>query len=163
MKKFTSLFFALLLVAGLSCKKSQTTATTLTITITDGSNSIGAAAATVYLYDSAAAVTSNTPKYTVTADQNGIATITITFSSQYFVIAQKAGQKNYYNGLIPVGTFKSTTDVQDSPAQTPPGIVGGVKFQDTNGDGAITTADDVPPPAVTIKANTANSFNATIY
>lgn len=163
MKKFTGLFFLGLLVAGLSCKKSQTTATTLTITVTDGAANSVAAAATVYLYESSAAVTANTPKYTTTTDQNGKATITIAYLSQYFVIAQKGAEKNYFSGLIPAGIFKTQADIQDNPVQTPPGVIGGVRFQDTNGDGAITTADDVAAPSANITANTANSFGTTVY
>jgi hypothetical protein len=163
MNKPVAIILSILLMAGFSCKKSQTATTTLNVTVTDGSTGSPAAGASVFLFDSSTAVTSNMPKYSATTDQNGKVSITIAFLSQYFVIAQKAGEKNYYSGLIPVGIFKTQTDIQDSPAQTPPGVIGGVKFQDTNGDGAITVADDAPAPSASIVANTANSFSATIY
>jgi len=164
MKKLTALFSAILLITGLSCKKSQTsTSTSLTVTVTDGRTGSPAAGASVYLYNSAAAVTGNSPQYTATTDQSGKANITVAFVSQYFVVAQNATEKNYYNGLIPIGIFTTQTDIQDSPAQTPAGVIGGVKFKDTNGDGAITAADDGPPPAASITANTSNSFSTAIY
>jgi len=115
------------------------------------------------LFDSSAGVLSNSPKYSATTDQSGKASITIAFVSQYFVVAQNATGKNYYSGLIPTGIFETQTEIQDSPAQTPAGVIGGVKFQDTNGDGVITAADDVSAPVVSITANTKNSFSTTIY
>jgi hypothetical protein len=162
MQKLTIFFFLILLIAGLSCKKSQTS-TTLIVTVTDGRTGSVAAGASVFLYDSSAGVASNSPKYSATTDQNGKVSITIAFVSQYFVVAQNANEKNYYGGLIPTGIFKTQTDIQDSPAQTPSAVIGSVKFQDTNGDGAITAADDVPAPSASIAANTANSFSTTIY
>lgn len=162
MQKLTALFFSIWLITGLSCKKSQTS-TTLAVTVTDGRTGSPAAGVSVFLYDSSAAVISNTPKYSATTDQSGKANIAIAFLSQYFVVAQNATEKNYYGGLAPIGIFTTQTDIQDSPAQTPAGVVGGVKFRDTNGDGIITAADDVPAPAASITANTTNSFSTTIY
>jgi hypothetical protein len=162
MQRVTIFFFLGLLITGLSCKKGQTV-TTLTVTVTDGRTGAPAAGASVLLYDSSSGVASNAAKYSATTDQSGKATITIAFLSQYFVIAQQASEKNYYSGLIPTGIFKTQADIQFTPAQTPPAAIGGVKFQDTNGDGVVNAQDDGPPPAASIAANTTNLFSTTIY
>jgi len=165
MKKLQLLFIA---ITVLSCKKAETpapaeAATTVAVTVTDGSTGVAATGATVLLYDSADAVASNTSKYTATTDQTGTVKITVAYISQYFVIAQKGSEKNYYSGLIPIGIFKTQTDIQNSAIQTPPAVIGGVKFQDTNGDGRISAADDVSAPNIKVTANTNNAISTTIY
>lgn len=165
MQKFKFICFAMSALVMFSCKKSQTTvtATTVQISVTDGVNNDAATAATVYLYDSADALSSNTPKYTGTTDQNGKVTITVAYTSQYLVVAQKGVEKNYFSGLIPIGIFTSATEIADSPIQTPAAVVGDVKFLDTNGDGMISSQDDVTAPAISITAKTSNAFATTIY
>jgi hypothetical protein len=165
MKKIQLLFIA---IAVLSCKKTETAAppaaaTTVEVTVTDGRTGTAASGATVLLYDSADAVTSNTSKYTATTDQTGAVKIPVAYIAQYFVIAQKGSEKNYYNGLIPTGIFKTQADIQNSAIQTPAAVIGGVNFQDTNGDGRITAADDVSPPDIKVTANANNAISTSIY
>ena len=162
MKKLHPFFLIILLTAALSCKKSQN-ATTLEITVVDGVTGMPAAGATVNLYGHAADVTGGSPVFSLTTDQTGKVKLPVDHPNQFFIIAFKAAERNYYNGLIPVGIFKTQADIQDSPAQTPSAIIGGVKFKDTNGDGAITSADDTTPPSNYITAYINNTFSATIY
>jgi len=162
MKKIQLLL--LLVTVLLSCKKAETkTATTVEVSVTDGSTGSVAGGATVNLYESVSAVTGNTPKYTQTTDQSGKAKISVAYLSQYYVLVQKGNEKNYYSGLIPVGIFKTQTDIQNSPVQKPAAVIGGVKFQDTNGDGKIDALDDVSAPVVSVSANTNNTFSTTVY
>jgi hypothetical protein len=163
MKKLNIFFLTVLVTAVLSCKKNNTPVTTLEITVVDGATGSSAAGAAVMLYGTAGDAASGSPKYSGTADQSGKVKFTVSYLRQYFVLAVKTTEKNYYNGLIPTGIFKTQTEIQNSPAQTPSAVIGGVKFQDTNGDGAITAADDVAPPSVSITANTNNTFTTTIY
>ena len=169
MKKKTLFLFAIIIATVLSCSKNKTVtptpaaATTVEVTVNEGRAGTAAANATVYLYQSQDSVTSNTPKYTQVTDQNNQAKITVTYQAQYFVVVKKGTESNYYNGLIPVGIFASQTDIDDSPNQIPAGVIGGVKYQDTNGDGRITSADDVSAPTVSLKAGTNNLFTTTVY
>ncbi|MCR8560994.1 hypothetical protein KXD93_25275 [Mucilaginibacter sp. BJC16-A38] len=164
MKKLQILLFTLMAIALLSCTKDQTkTGTTVEISVVDGSTGSAAAGATVSLYESSAAINSNTPKYTQTTDQTGKAKIGVAYLSQYYVTAQLGSKKNYYNGFLPVGIFKTQTDIQNSAIQTPAAVIGSVKFQDTNGDGKISAADDVAAPSVSLTVNTNTTFTTTVY
>jgi hypothetical protein len=155
-------FFIVCLSSVVSCNKNSNT-TTVNIIVTDGDSGTAANNATVYLYDSGAAVATNSPKYTQGTDQSGKAKITVASLSTYFIVVQKGTEKNYYGGYIPVGIFKSQTDIDDNPRQTPPAVVGGVKFKDVNGDGQINSQDITPMPSINIVANTNNSESVTIY
>lgn len=159
MQKLKVLFFAAIIVSTFSCKKS-TTATTLEVTV--GSSGAAAGGATVNLYESAAAI-SGSPKYSQVTDAAGKTKFNVAFISKYYVIVKKGSATNYYNGYIPVGIFASQTDINDSPGQTPPGVVGGVKFYDTNHDGVINASDIVSAPSVDIAANANSTFNSAIY
>jgi hypothetical protein len=169
MKHLKSLFILVVFSTTLSCsRKNGTSVTTVDVMVTDGASWTAASGATVYLYDSSNAVTSNLPKYTQTTDSKGDVKFTVVYSGQYYVVAQKVvaqkgNAKNYYNGLIPVGIFQSQTEIRNSPAQNPPAVVGGIKFRDTNGDGVVNASDNTPPPAVALTANTNNTFTTTIY
>jgi hypothetical protein len=165
MKDLNVLLFTFMVITLVSCGKTNDaiTATMVQVTVTDGSTGSVTSGATVSLYNSTSAVTSNAPAYTQTTDQSGKAQFSVLYVSQYYVIVQKANEKNYYSGLIPIGLFKSTADIQNSPIQSPAGVVGGVKFQDTNGDGIINASDDVAVPSVTLTQTGINTFSTAIY
>lgn len=166
MQNFKALFFTALALLFISCAGNVTpspTPTTIDIAVINGGDSTVAAGATVSIYDSLKSVTSNIPAYKSVTDQSGKLRLTVSFVNQYFIIVQKGNASNYYGGLIPIGVFKSQAEIQGSPAQTPAAVVGGIKFQDTNGDGRITSADEVAPPYLPMKIHTDNVFNAAIY
>ena len=166
MQNLKALFFTALAILFLSCNGNVTpspTPTTIDIAVVNGSDSTIAAGATVSLYDSLKSVTRNIPSYKSVTDQSGKLRLTVSFLNQYFVIIQKGNESNYYGGLIPIGVFKSLAEIQESPAQAPAGVVGGVKFQDTNGDGRITSADEVAPPLLPMKIHTDNVLKTAIY
>jgi hypothetical protein len=166
LKTLLTAFITITCVASCSKKNDAATtpsATTVEVTVTDGSSGSTSTGATVSLYESTTAVTNNTPKYTQATDQTGKAKITVDFLSQYYIVVQKGTAKNFYSGLIPVGLFKSAADIAASPIQSPAGAVGGVKYQDSNGDGKIDKLDYVNPPAITLKANTNTTAAVTIY
>lgn len=169
MKKNTLFLFTVIVATALSCSKSKTVtptpaaATTVEVTVDEGRTGTAAATATVYLYQSQDSVTSNTPKYTQTTDQNNTAKITVAYQPQYFVVVKKGTESNYYSGLIPIGIFATQTDIDSSPFQSPAGVIGGVKYQDTNGDGKIDSKDDAAAPTVSVKVSTNNTFTTTVY
>src|ERR1700761_1809736 len=164
MSKIT-VFFLISAVLLISCKKETANNTTsLTIKVIDGRTNAPTAGATVNLFTSYNSVIGTIYKTPLTTDANGTVNITVEAGvSQLYVIVQKNSEWNYYNGLIPVGIFGSTADIANSPVQDPAGVVGGVQFKDTNGDGKIHASDDVLPPVVDITANTTNTINTTIY
>ncbi|MEO6522565.1 MAG: hypothetical protein ABIN91_12855 [Mucilaginibacter sp.] len=145
-------------------QKTETeVATTVLITVADGRTGSAAATATVNLYTDMAGVNNNTPKYTQTTDQNNQVNITVDYLSQYYVVVIKGTAKNYYSGFKPIGIFQSQTDINSSPIQSPAGTVGGVKYQDTNGDGIINNNDKVDAPVITLQQNTKNTQTVTVY
>jgi hypothetical protein len=162
MQKLKVLFFAAIIASTFSCKKSVT-ATTLEVTVTGGSSGAVSSGATVNLYESAAAAISGSPKYSQVTDATGKTKFNVAVISKYYVIVKKGSATNYYNGYIPVGIFTSQTDINNSPGQTPPGVVGGLKFYDTNHDGVINAPDVVSAPSVDITANINNTFGSAIY
>lgn len=107
-KSFVIVFVIFTLTQSFTCGKKEdapTPTTTVEILVKDGnswstSNTVLSAAGgtTVYLYATEADVTGNTPKYTATTDQNGIAKISVDFQSQYFLKAQKGDAKNMITG-----------------------------------------------------------------
>lgn len=166
MKSLKALLFFIIPLAMVSCsKKSGTTApaTTIEVAVSEGNDKAVSVGATVELYESVASVAANTAKYTQTTNASGKAVFTVAYLPKYYVVAHKGTARNFYAGYIPIGIFTSDTEVSYSPAQTPPGVVGGVKFQDTNHDGAITAADVVTAPSVDVMANSNTFFNVAIY
>lgn len=166
MKSLKALVFFIIPLAMTSCsKKSGTavTATTIEVAVSEGNNKDVSVGTTVELYESVAAVAANTPKYTQTTNVSGKAVFTVVYLSKYYVVAHKGTERNFYAGYIPIGTFTSDTEISYSPAQTPPGVVGGVKFQDTNHDGVINSSDVVAAPSVEVIANSNTFFNVAIY
>jgi hypothetical protein len=174
MTKLKLLLLAAPLLAMSSCLKNDdsnngtgttttTTGTTVAIKVVDGHSGVAVPGAAVSLYATSADVTANTPTYSLTTDQTGVAQSPVNFVSQYYVIAQKEGEKNYYSGLIPVGLFTSTAEIQSSAIQTPAATIGSVKFQDTNGDGVISALDDTTPPPLALMNDKANTFTVTVY
>jgi hypothetical protein len=159
------LLFLLAVMAFLSCNKNpvENVKTTVQIYVMTSSQT-AASGASVKLYEGLTDLSNNTPAATGIADANGMVTITIGIPrSSYFLIAQKGTMSNYYNGLIPIGTFQSQADIQNSPSQTPPGTIGAVKFSDTNGDGVINAADNVSPPFISVMRNANSAFSVVIY
>ncbi len=173
MTKLKLLLIAVPLLAISSCLKNDdsnngtstttTTGTTVAIKVVDGHSGVAVPGAAVSLYATSADVTANTPTYSLTTDQTGVAESPVTFVSQYYVIAQKESEKNYYSGLIPIGLFTSTAEIQSSAIQTPAATIGSVKFQDTNGDGVISALDDTTPPPLALMKDKTNTFTVTIY
>jgi hypothetical protein len=137
--------------------------TTVQITVADGRTGAAAGSATVNLYADMTAVNNNTPKYTQITDQNNQAKFTVDYLSKYYVVVTKGTAKNYYSGLVPIGIFQSQADINNSPAQNPPGTVGGVKYQDTNEDGIINNNDKTDAPFITLTQSTNNTQTITVY
>jgi hypothetical protein len=144
-----------------SCRKE--TSPSVEITVINGATNAISAGATIKLYSSTDAVTSNNAQYIKTTDVGGKVKFNVTHQSQYYIIVENGTAKNFYSGLIPTAIFKTQADINNSPHQTPAGVIGGIKFQDTNGDGAITVQDNVVAPSIMLTSQTTNSFNVTIY
>lgn len=153
-KSFVIIFIIFTLTQSFTCGKKEDAptppATTVEILVKDGnswstSNTALSVAggATVYLYATEADVTNNTPKYTATTDQNGIAKVSVDFQSQYFLKAQKGDAKNMINGLLIIGIFQSQAEIDASPYQTPAPAAGSPRFLDTNRDDIITAQDKI--------------------
>jgi len=153
MKKVLIILIGIVIITqSFTCNKKDDTVTpttTVEITVKDG-NSWSASntslsissAATINLYATQTDVTNNTPKYTATTDQTGVAKIPVNFQSQYLLTVQKGNAKNIINGLLVIGTFQSQAEIANSASQAT-AVVGGPKFADVNGDGKIDSNDKV--------------------
>jgi len=146
---------------GTACYKPPAD-TVVEINVYNGSTAI-TGVATVSLYRSMADVTNNSPAYTQTVGYDNYVDITVAYLSQYYVVVTRGAAKNYYAGFLPVGIFQSQTDINSSPAQTPAGTVGGVKFKDVNGDGVINNSDKTDAPAVFLTKSTTTYQGVTVY
>ena len=119
--------------------------------------------ATIFLYATQADITINTPKYTSIIDQSGLVKIPVVFQVGYFLIVKKGKASNLYNGYLIKGIFQSQASIQSSAFQNPAGTVGGLQFEDVNGDGIINTSDKVTGSYVTAIENQQVSVTALIY
>lgn len=99
--------------------------------------------ATIKIYETQTAIINNSsPKYTVTTDQSGKASLPVDFRNLYFFTVQKGNAKNVINGLLIIGIFQTQSEIQSSPYQTPNPTIGSPKFLDTDGDGIIRSPMD---------------------
>ena len=96
--------------------------------------------------------------YSVTTDNNGVATFSGVRPGAYYVVASKGPVNNVfnvYNETLNNAYFGYTSDnVIDS--------IGNIKWKDLNGDGIITSLDMVAVPALTIQATKDSSSNGII-
>jgi hypothetical protein len=165
--KYTSLLLSGCLAASFlfsSCDKEGSTTSNVDITVTDGSTGKPSAGATVKLYDDVNKPnTGEAPAYTLTADASGHVTASVAYIGGYYIVAENGARKSYYNGLIPVGIFKTQADIDNSPKQTPAGTIGAVMYKDSNADGAITDADKTHAPILFLEAGQTLVYGATIY
>lgn len=147
-----------------SCDKEGPSTSTVAITVTNGLTGAAAAGATVKLYDDVNKPnTGEAPAYTFTADASGKVTASVDYIGGYFLVAENGAQKNYYGGLIPIGVFKTQSDIDSSPKQTPVATIGSVKFKDTNGDGVINDSDKTYAPNLFLEAGQTLTYNTTVY
>ncbi|WP_374948470.1 hypothetical protein [Mucilaginibacter sp.] len=145
-----------------SCKKDDPT-TSLEINVINGATNAASPGATIKLYAGANAVSDNVPTYTNTTDVSGRVKFNVKYQNQYYIIVENGSAKNFYSGLVPVAIFKTQADISASPAQNPIAVIGGIKFQDINGDGVVNAQDNIVAPLITIKAQTNNTISVTIY
>jgi len=155
MNSLKTILLLAFLALSFSCKNPSVKAkaeTTVQVYALDGSNPSGSQSGiSVKFYESLVAITNNTPSASGVTDANGMAMVSIGIPvTSYYVIAQRGTRANYYNGLNPIGVFKTQQEIQTSPTQIPAGTIGGTKFRDTNGDGVITSADVLSPPVFSI-------------
>ena len=143
--------------------KKTANSTTISVTVTNGASGTVSSGATVNLYETAAAVSGGSPKYSQVTDASGKAKFTVAYLAKYYIIVKNGTAANYYNGYIPVGIFANQTDINDSPAQSPPAVVGGARFSDTNGDGVINPSDFVTVPSIDVTENANTNFSVVIY
>ncbi|AYL98077.1 hypothetical protein HYN43_023535 [Mucilaginibacter celer] len=147
-----------------SCDKESAAVSSVNITVTNGITGTGSAGATVKLYDDPnKANTGEAPAYTLTTDASGKITSQVDYIGGYYVVAEKGTQKSYYNGLIPIGIFKSQSEIDSSPKQTPVATVGSVKFKDTNADGIINDSDKTVAPTLYLESDQTALFNIAVY
>ncbi|GAA4329461.1 hypothetical protein GCM10023149_34170 [Mucilaginibacter gynuensis] len=116
--------------------------------------------ATVKLYDSQQAVTTDKPVYTATADDAGHVVIPVEYKSQYFIKASKGNLSNIYEGYVIFGVFINATEVAAAGIQPTPAI-GWPKVADINGDGSITEADKTTADVIVPLKD--NRLKKTIY
>ena len=162
MKRLLLLMLLAIVAIAFSCKKN-TTSTTISVTVTNGASRSVSSGATINLYETAAAVSGGSPKYSQVTDASGKTKFTVAYLAKYYIIVKNGSAANYYNGYIPVGIFTSQTDINDSPAQTPAAVVGGVRFSDTNGDGVINSSDFLTVPSINVTENANTAFSVVIY
>jgi hypothetical protein len=95
-----------------SCDKESPAVSSVNITVTNGVNGAASAGATIKLYDDPnKANTGETPAYTLTTDASGKTTAEVAYIGGYYVVAEKGTQKSYYNGLTPIGIFKTQSEI----------------------------------------------------
>jgi len=164
MKKFFILILAgfIIIDIGTACFEKAAQPTVVHITVVNG-NPAATGSAMVNLYRNMTDVANNFPLYTQSTNDNNSVDITVDYISQYYVVVTKGAAKNYYSGYIPVGIFQSQMDINNSPTQTPAGTIGGVKFKDINGDGAINNSDKTDAPVIGITKSAENDQNITVY
>ncbi len=96
--------------------------------------------------------------YSVTTDNNGVATFNGVRPGAYYVVASKGAINNVFNlyneTLNGVYIGYAADTVIDS--------IGVIKWKDINGDGIIETHDAVPVPALTVQAKKDSSSTGTI-
>jgi hypothetical protein len=163
MKKLKPYVLAIMLASLLfSCNKHGSAS--FEITVTDGRTGSPSSAATIKLYPDSASVINNTPKYTKTTNQAGVAKFNVQLLNKYYVIVENGSEKNVYNGYIPVGIFKSQQDIANHPIQSPLGVVGGLIFKDINFDGKIDSKyDKVVAPQISLAVSAQSDFDISIY
>ena len=161
-KLFIALLAGLIIIdIGTACYK-KTDPTVVQITVVNGS-ATATGAATVSLYRNMTDLNNNSPAYVQTTDDNNSVNITVDYLSLYYVLVSRGTAKNYYSGYLPVGVFQSQADINSSPAQSPAGVVGGVKFKDINSDGVINNSDKTDAPAILLAQGTTNNRSITVY
>jgi hypothetical protein len=147
-----------------SCDKESPATSNVSITVTNGLTGTASSGATIKLYDDPnKANNGSSPAYTLTTDASGKITSQVDYIGGYFIVAEKGTQKSYYNGLIPIGIFKTQSEIDSSPAQTPVATIGSVKFKDTNGDGVINDSDKTVAPTLYLEAGQTINYNLAIY
>ncbi|UOE49322.1 hypothetical protein MTO98_33550 [Mucilaginibacter sp. SMC90] len=165
--KYTSLLLSGCVAASFlfsSCDKKPPLTSTVDITVTDGLTGAASAGATVKLYDDVNKPnTGEAPSYTLTADASGKATASVAYIGGYYVVAENGSRKSYYNGLIPIGIFKTQSEIDSSPTQTPAATIGSVKFKDTNGDGVINDSDKTHAPNLFLEAGQTLTYSTAVY
>ncbi|QEM06797.1 hypothetical protein DIU31_026040 [Mucilaginibacter rubeus] len=165
--KYTSLLLSGCIAASFlfsSCDKKGPATSTVAITITDGQTGAASVGATVKLYDDVNKPnTGEAPSYTLTTDASGKATAVVAYIGEYYIVAEKGTQKSYYNGLIPIGIFKTQADIDSSPKQTPAAIIGSVKFKDTNNDGVINDSDKAKAPNLFLQEGQTLNYSLAVY
>jgi hypothetical protein len=165
--KYTSLLLSGCMAASLlfsSCDKNGPGTSTVDITVTDGLTGAASAGATVKLYDDVNKPNNGeAPTYTLTSDASGKVKTSVAYIGVYYIVVEKGTQKNYFNGLIPIGVFKSQSEIDSSPAQTPVATIGAVKFKDTNGDGVINDSDKTHAPNLVLEEGQTLTFSTAVY
>jgi hypothetical protein len=173
-KYYTGLIAFSAIIYFASCSKTNDTTiqntaqttpqTTVQIGVLDSRDSYNVTGdAKVNLYASMNDVNNNTPQYSQLTEKSKPVTISVNYLSQYYVVVTKGTETNYISGFIPIGIFQSQSDIQLSPIQNPAGTIGGVKYQDLNGDGIINASDKTNAPTIPITAGTTNSKTIIIY
>ncbi|QEM13136.1 MULTISPECIES: hypothetical protein [Mucilaginibacter] len=165
--KYTSLLLSGCVAASFlfsSCDKETSTTSNVAITVTDGLTGAGSAGATVKLYDDVNKPnTGEAPAYTLTADASGKISAPVAYIGGYYVVAENGARKSYYGGLIPIGIFKTQSDIDASPKQTPAATIGSVKFKDTNGDGVINDSDKTHAPLLFLESGQTLTYSTAVY
>lgn len=162
--KILQLFIFLAVMFTVSSCSKEDKATFVVVTVIDGKTGQPAPGATVALFTLSGNDTLRTTVNPQLTNASGVASIPVPFVFRYYVVAQTNTEKNYYGqGYIPIGYFKSQADIDNSPIQTPTPVVGGIKFQDTNGDGKIDASDIQQPPAVQLTMGAKNPITVTMY
>jgi hypothetical protein len=165
--KYTSLLLSGCIAASFlfsSCDKEGPGTSTVAITVTDGATGAASAGATVKLYDDVNKPnTGEAPAYTLTADASGKVSTSVDYIGGYYIVAENGARKSYYGGLIPIGIFKTQSDIDSSPTQTPVAIIGAVKFKDTNGDGVINDSDKTHAPSLFLEEGKTLTYSTSVY
>lgn len=147
-----------------SCDKEGPTVSTVNITVTNGLTGTASAGATVYLYDDPDKVNNGAaPAYTLTADASGKINASVDYIGGYYVTAVNGTQKSFYNGLLPIGIFKTQAEIDASPVQNPVATIGSVKFKDVNGDGKIDAADKTVAPVLYLEMGQTIPYSISVY
>jgi hypothetical protein len=99
--------------------------------------------AVIKLYTTQSSFDNNIPDFTTTSDANGmvlLSNLPIQNQYNYFLIVEKTDLRNIKDGYIICGVFNNQEDISTWPTQAG-AYVGGLKYNDVNGDGIINSDD----------------------
>lgn len=106
------------------------------------------AGANVDVYVSSSSFEEGTPDFTAVSDENGKVTFyelsdDSPYGTNYYIVVTKEDLSNIVNGLAVAGVFQSQAEIAAAPEQNPEPSVGDLRFSDMDGDGMITSGDEL--------------------